>query len=234
MIINGLDGYYTVFDTKNRNTELDTLVGFLQSRGYGSDYYNDHISVGGVYLIGKMGENYTSDTNFPMDKIIYPDGATEENADSIVYVREVKKGNNSWDNFFLSFSTGDKMGSDGVASGHWNLLLRPHVQDQMDGQSLEGGVFFFKNDAGEDNKQQALNPLLNDAQKKRYVSYKVYFNATYSTYRIEFYDNFYIAGPAVNGIANDRTNNSEYFKPEYRIAMQTETHHGVTHYKYTG
>ena len=26
MIINGLDGYYTVFDTKNRNTELDTLV----------------------------------------------------------------------------------------------------------------------------------------------------------------------------------------------------------------
>ena len=25
MIINGLDGYYTVFDTKNRNTELDTL-----------------------------------------------------------------------------------------------------------------------------------------------------------------------------------------------------------------
>lgn len=210
------------------------IVGFLQSRGYGSDYYNDHISVGGVYLIGKMGENYTSDTNFPMDKIIYPDGATEENADSIVYVREVKKGNNSWDNFFLSFSTGDKMGSDGIASGHWNLLLRPHVQDQMDGQSLEGGVFFFKNDAGEDNQQQALNPLLTDAQKARYVSYKVYFNATYSTYRIEFYDNFYIAGPAVNGIADDKTNNSEYFKPEYRIAMQTETHHGVTHYKYTG
>jgi len=26
MIINGLDGYYTVFDTKNRNTELDTLT----------------------------------------------------------------------------------------------------------------------------------------------------------------------------------------------------------------
>ena len=26
MIINGLDGYYTVFDTKNRNTELDTLL----------------------------------------------------------------------------------------------------------------------------------------------------------------------------------------------------------------
>jgi hypothetical protein len=26
MIINDLDGYYIVFDTKNRNTELDTLL----------------------------------------------------------------------------------------------------------------------------------------------------------------------------------------------------------------
>ena len=26
MIINDLDGYYIVFDTKNWNTELDTLV----------------------------------------------------------------------------------------------------------------------------------------------------------------------------------------------------------------
>lgn len=207
------------------------IVGFLQSRGYGSTYYNEHISNGNVYLIGQMGENYTSDTKYLMDKIIYPDGATEEKADSIVYVREVKKGSNSWDNFFLSFSTEDKISNN---DKHWNLLLRPHVQDQMDGQSLEGGVFFFKDDEGTDNQQQALNPLLSDDQKNRYVSYKVYFNATYSTYRVEFYDNFYIAGPAVNGIADDKTNNSEYFKPEYRIAMQTETHHGVTHYKYTG
>lgn len=207
------------------------IVGFLQSRGYNSKYYNEHISNGNVYLIGQMGENYTSNKDYPMTKIIYPNGATEEKADSIVYVREVKKGSNSWDNFFLSFSTGDKIGN---GDKHWNLLLRPHVQDQMDGQSLEGGVFFFKNDEGTDNKQQALNPLLSDEQKNRYVSYKVYFNATYSTYRIEFYDKFCIAGPAVNGIANDNTNNSQYFQPEYRKAMQMETHHGVTHYTYTG
>lgn len=207
------------------------IVGFLQSRGYNSKYYNEHISNGNVYLIGQMGENYTSDTNYPMTKITYPKNALYDEADSIVYVCEVKKGSNSWDNFFLSFSTGDKIGNE---NKHWNLLLRPHVQDQMDGQSLEGGVFFFKDDEGTDNQQQALNPLLSDDQKKRYVSYKVYFNATYSTYRIEFYDKFCIAGPAVNGIANDDTNNSEYFQPKYRKAMQTETHHGVTHYKYTG
>lgn len=209
------------------------IVGFLQSRGYDSDYYKEHISKG-VYLIGQMGETYTSNKEYPMTKITYPKGASDENADSIVYVCEVKKGKNSWDNFFLSFTTGDKIGSDGIASGHWNLLLRPHVQDQMDAQSLEGGVFFFKDDAGEDNEQQALNPLLDENQKKRYVSYKVYFNATYSTYRVEFYDNFYIAGPAVNGKADDNTNGGEYFDKDHRIAMQTETHHGVTHYKYTG
>lgn len=209
------------------------IVGFLQSRGYNSNYYKDHISKD-VYLVGKMGTEYTSNNAYPMTKITYPKNATDEKADSIVYVCEVKKNNNSWDNFFLSFTTGDRIGTDGKASAHWNLLLRPHVQDQMDGQSLEGGVFFFKNDDKEDNKQQALNPQLSDEQKNRYVSYKVYFNATYSTYRIEFYDKFCIAGPAVNGIANDKTNNSEYFKPEHRKAMQMETHHGVTHYTYTG
>ena len=32
MIINDLDDYYIVFDTKNRNTELDTLVDNLHLR----------------------------------------------------------------------------------------------------------------------------------------------------------------------------------------------------------
>lgn len=237
---NGLHNFI-ISDTKTGSTNNgnavngfqnngNLIVGFLQSRGYNSKYYNEHISKG-VYLIGQMGETYTSNKDYPMTKITYPKDAPEAKADSIVYVCEVKKGNNSWNNFFLSFSTEDKISNE---NKHWNLLLRPHVQDQMDGQSLEGGVFFYKDDEGTDNQQQALNPLLSDDQKNRYVSYKVYFNATYSTYRIEFYDKFCIAGPAVNGIANDKTNDSKYFQPEYRKAMQTETHHGVTHYKYTG
>ena len=32
MIINDLDGYYIVFDTKNWNTELDTLI--IKVEGY--------------------------------------------------------------------------------------------------------------------------------------------------------------------------------------------------------
>ena len=207
------------------------IVGFQHTRGVGSAYYNQHIKDYGVYLVGKMGEKYTSDMKYPMEKKLYPAGTKDESkADSIVYVCEVKKGNNTWENFFLSFSTGDVVGKD----NQWNPLLRPHVQDQMDGQALEGGVFFFNNDGKDGNKQQALNPLLSDEQKRRYVSYKVYFNATYSTYRIEFYDNFYIAGPAVNGVANNDDNSGEYFKPDYRKAMRTEEVHGVTHYVYTG
>ena len=34
MIINDLDGYYIVFDTKNWNTELDTLIGNSRHIGY--------------------------------------------------------------------------------------------------------------------------------------------------------------------------------------------------------
>lgn len=36
MIINDLDGYYIVFDTKNWNTELDTLFSRLKSLFYPS------------------------------------------------------------------------------------------------------------------------------------------------------------------------------------------------------
>ncbi len=207
------------------------IVGFQHTRGVGSAYYNNHIKDGGVYLIGAMGGEYSSEKNYPMTRILYPAGTKDESAaDSIVYVCEVKKGNNTWDNFFLSFSAGDVLGN----NNHWNLLLRPHVQDQMDGQALEGGVFFFKNDRLDGNQQQALNPLLSEAQKNRYVSYKVYFNATYSTYRIEFYDNFYIAGPALYEQSDQAVNSGIYFDPDHRKAMKTEEVHGVRHYVYTG
>lgn len=213
------------------------IVGFMQTRGYGSDYYDNHINKegSGVYLVGKMGIEYTSNKNYRMEKKLYPADATDESADSIVYVCEVKKNNNKWDNFFLSFSTGDALDKYINKNGtHWNLLLRPNVQNQMDGQALEGGVFFFADDHAEDNQQQALNPLLSAEQKNRYVSYKVYFNVTYSTYRIEFYDNFYIAGPAVHGQKDNAVNSGDYFNPEHRLAMRTEEVHGVRHYVYTG
>ena len=34
MIINDLDGYYIVFDTKNWNTELDTLINYIYKYVY--------------------------------------------------------------------------------------------------------------------------------------------------------------------------------------------------------
>lgn len=213
---NSVDG----FDSGIKSGNL--IVGFLTSRGYNSAYYTNHIS-NGVYLVGQMdGKKYTFDKNYKMKQILYPLGTTEAAADSIVYSYTVKKGEANWNDFFLSFSTGDKI-DDGKL---WNLLLRPSVQNQMDGQALEGGVTFFKNDNGTDNAQQALNPLLSDAQKARYVSYTIYFNATYSTYRIEFHDGFYIAGEALE--------ESGSYAPEKRIAMSKADLNGVEHYIYTG
>lgn len=215
---NSVDG----FDSGIKSGNL--IVGFLTSRGPGSTYFTNHISKG-VYLVGQMdGTSYTHNKKYEMKKILYPLDVTDDaKADSIVYSCTVKKGSADWDDFFLSFSTGDKV-EDG--DNLWNLLLRPSVQNQMDGQALEGGVTFFKNDNGTDNAQQALNPLLSDAQKNRYVSYTIYFNATYSTYRIEFHDGFYIAGEALE--------ESGSYEPAKRIAMSSAELNGKQHYIYTG
>lgn len=214
---NSVDG----FDSGIKSGNL--IVGFLTSRGHGSTYFTNHISKG-VYLVGQMdGTSYTHNKKYPMKQILYPLGTSDEaKADSIVYSCTVKKGSADWDEFFLSFSTGDMV----EGSSLWNPLLRPSVQNQMDGQALEGGVTFFKDDDKVDNTQQALNPLLSDAQKNRYVSYTIYFNATYSTYRIEFHDGFYIAGPAVD--------ESRSYAPENRIAMSSAELNGKQHYIYTG
>ena len=39
MIINDLDDYYIVFDTKNRNTELDTLIIYIFSCTFSEKYF---------------------------------------------------------------------------------------------------------------------------------------------------------------------------------------------------
>ena len=49
MIINDLDGYYIVFDTKNWNTELDTLViimpGVMRQKIFEEFYWNISLDV---------------------------------------------------------------------------------------------------------------------------------------------------------------------------------------------
>ena len=53
MIINDLDGYYIVFDTKNWNTELDTLDNislFFYYAGYWTGSYGDLRTIPFLYL----------------------------------------------------------------------------------------------------------------------------------------------------------------------------------------
>lgn len=242
---NSIDGvttgrYDTGKDLKyNVGKDGNLIVGFLMSRGAGSKYYEEHIKENGLYLVGSIAQkNYTHDKSHRMEKRYWKDGRIvelsdlgddEAKADSIVYNCLVRNTGRSWDDFFLSFSTGDVV----EGTGLWNLLLRPCVQDQMDAQELGGGVTFYQYDGGDKNNGQSLNPLLTAEQKARYVSYRVYFNATYSTYRIEFNDAFYIAGPAVNG-STDSGNSGTFFDKEHRYAMRKVTANGEEHYTYMG
>ena len=242
---NSIDGETTGQNNTGKDLKYNVgkdgnlIVGFLMSRGAGSQYYEDHIKENGLYLVGSIAQkNYTHDKSHPMEKIYWKDGRIvelsdlgndEAKADSIVYNCLVRNTDRSWDDFFLSFSTGDVV----EGTGLWNLLLRPCVQDQMDAQELGGGVTFYQYDGGDKNNGQSLNPLLTAEQKARYVSYRVYFNATYSTYRIEFNDAFYIAGPAVNG-STDSGNSGTSFDKDHRYAMRKVTANGEEHYTYMG
>lgn len=234
------------------------LVAFLKPRAFVPEtgkeamYYKEHIKDNGVYLVGSLtgGEylngsvttpgdpNYYDKVKYEMKPNYWFDGVIDnsrtdiEKADSIVYSCEIKKGGASWDTFFLSFTTGDVLGK---VKEMWNPLLRPRLQNQMDAQALEGGIFYYLSTAGHGaDQEQSLNPLLSEEQKKNYASYRVYFNATYSTYRIEFYDNFCIAGPAVNGQSNDISKSGTYFDADHRHGMLEETVNGRKCYRYRG
>lgn len=211
-------------------------------------YYTEHINKSGnnasagVYLVGDMGgdgylsganttnltgevngEKYYDKNKYKMEVNYWLNGIINNTiepakADSIVYSCEIKKGTTTWDNFFLSFTTGDVLGT----SDMWKPLLRPRVQNKMDAQALEGGVFYYLSDPKDGNdadQAQALNPLLTEAQKARYGSYRVYFNATYSTYRIAFSEKFCIGGPAVNDIEGKNVNEHITFSEDYRHGL---------------
>lgn len=253
--------YYVDGERKLGNAHL--LVAFLKTRAFNpgtntcAKYYTEHIkkqvegaALAGLYLIGNFGQKFLTGSESEYDQSKYKmepnywyngviDNARTDiqNADSIVYSVEVRRGDVNWDKFFLSFTTGDALGQgkDGDPRNMWNPLLRPRVQNQMDAQALEGGIFYFLSDYGHGADQsQSLNPLLSEEQKKNYASYRVYFNATYSTYRIEFYDNFCIAGPAVNGQSGDTSKSGTYFDADHRHGMLEETVNGLKCYRYRG
>lgn len=243
---------YYVNEGKRVLGNAKLMVAFLKTRGVGSKYYNEHITQSangneaGVYLVGNMGgdgykngsEGTYDKSKYKMTRNLWKEGKirtdiSEAEADSIVYSCDIKRENKNWDEFFLSFTTGDMLGQ---TTKMWNPLLRPRIQNKMDAQALEGGIFYYLSDGGEGSDQaQSLNPLLTEEQKKRYVSYHVYFNATYSTYRIEFHDGFYIGGPAVNNIVDD-SNSGDNFQKETRKDMTfVEAYNGIpAHYMYKG
>jgi len=128
--------------------------------------------------------------------------------------------------------------------GAWDFVWRPEIFDNRDCNTLSGALYQPGNDlsgvpgstgsgasyfsGGSNNKgfktsddgkgknqQQSINPLLTEAQKKKYDSYTLSLNVTTGTYNVEFHDAIQIVGPAVvsgtNWTVNDKR---EYSKTE--------------------
>ena len=78
MIINDLDGYYIVFDTKNWNTELDTL---LNNTFVYKDFDLTIYAMGrfGQTIYSKMLGSYTAKSGIDTNQISGIDYWTEEN-----------------------------------------------------------------------------------------------------------------------------------------------------------
>lgn len=193
------------------------------------------------YVIGNFGNTVSANEQMHpyddkytklMEKYYYRNGLASADviadADSIVYKLEVNRPDNGWGELYLMFAPAGVISQwkSDKSDDHWRETIRPQVNyDNVDATALEGGLIYSNNHFLEaEPKDMSINPLLSEAQKYRYVAYTVYLNVTTSTYRIEFHDEYYLAGPAVS--------EESYMD---RIKLEIVTDEGSrSHYKYTG
>lgn len=179
---------------------------------YGQGYQNGTTknTVEDYYLIGNWstGDNYSTDAtdNNKMVKQVFLNPIETNKVDSIVYSKVVKKLSSGFGNLYLSFApasltkdNSNSWGTDNVYSAgeRYNFIARAEVQDQLDATAQEGAVLISGyNNTNDDvkvcNGQQAINPLVTTDEESKYNYYIVRFNATTSTYRIEFVDSPYL------------------------------------------
>lgn len=193
------------------------------------------------YVIGNFGNTVSASEQMKpyedkytklMNKYYYKNGLASADviadADSIVYKLEVNRPDNGWGELYLMFAPAGVISQwkSDKSDDHWRETIRPQVNyDNVDATALEGGLIYSnKHFLEAEPKDMSINPLLSEAQKYRYVAYTVYLNVTTSTYRIEFHDEYYLAGPAVS--------EESYMD---RIKLEIVTDEGSrSHYKYTG
>lgn len=160
----------------------------------------------GYYLIGNI-TNATGGSSWDpsgkdrreMKKLIYYNPTQTEVVDSIVYEATVSKPSAGFSELYLGFISIDQKESGTWNDGDWCNVIRPESHDEYDSPALSGALFRTGDITGDYkyNPDQTINPQLSDAQKAKYTSYTVRFNATYKTYNIIFNEGLYIIGPAV-------------------------------------
>lgn len=178
------------------------------------------------YLIGNFksatgGEAWVpSDPNYrlKMDRIIYPVGASESEADSIVYSVTVNRPANGWKDFYIGVIAEHRLtdGWDNSANGDWKYVVRPEIDPipvknvgTKDAVALHGCLWVPTNGA-KGTHDASLNPTVDDAKE----SYTFTMNVTTSTYRIAFHDGLYIMGDAIDGWEQEKAKKLEYDQTE--------------------
>lgn len=231
---NGYSSFVFMIDTKEETTDnhhpLNVVGNGVANKVHADDDY---------YLIGNF-ENAVGDVQMDptkdgfrrlMTKYWYKNGnsyqSAVENPDSIVYRLDVQRpeSGKGFTDLYIMFAPKHIVDS-WEGDNSWSYFLRPEVQDRdIDATALEGGLVNTNGNKGSTNNM-CINPKLSAYQTNRYYSYTVHLNITKSTYRIEFHDAFYIAGPAVKDY-NTYSNRKE-------LIAETSPVTGLKSWNYTG
>lgn len=180
----------------------------------------DENSIPSFYLLGNMDKNgntknddnaaWDITTAMKMSPIVYYN-SDKTAVDSLVYQTVINKPTDGtgFRHVFFSFVRGTDLtiATDGTVTAFangtttgWNQLYRPEIHDNRDCNALEGTLYSpyydISNTAG--NEMQSVNPLLSTEQSNADF-YILRFNATTSTYNIQFVNGKYIYGAGVSG-----------------------------------
>jgi hypothetical protein len=199
------DGTYTIPST---STEI---TGIKKSKSA-----FDESNIPSFYLLGNMDKDGNTNNNdnagwdattaMKMSPIVYYN-ADKTDVDSLVYQTVINKPTDGtgFQHVFFAFIKGTDLNiSNGSVTGFkgdgWEQLYRPEIHDNRDCNALESTLHspYYDISTSITNGMQAVNPLLSSNQQNADF-YILRFNATTSTYNIQFVNGKYIYGAGVDG-----------------------------------
>lgn len=199
------DGTYTTPSTSTEITKIKKSKSAF-----------DESNIPSFYLLGNMDKDGNTNNNdnavwdattaMKMSPIVYYN-ADKTDVDSLVYQTVINKPTDGtgFKHVFFAFIKGTDLNiSNGSVTGFkgngWEQLYRPEIHDNRDCNALESTLHspYYDISTSITNGMQAVNPLLSSDQQNADF-YILRFNATTSTYNIQFVNGKYIYGAGVDG-----------------------------------